>query len=344
MATDDGMDVDDVQEVPGETMDADDQDMHGGGSDVAMGDTFDGALKDDGAGGGDDGESKSRDAEGRKRWQPRDDEQQAGRTGRTGGGPQVNPKRAKVAGDGKDSTRVEANDTDRIGTSVAASREGPRGAAGTDVTAAAVPTAAAVVGTAEMARLQTEEHAHGADAQWGEAIGLPASGDAAPLENSEDVTSQRLGREDVRSSQVEPQTVRGGSPRSGREVQSPHTMPTKLGAGPSKQGREEEPRDGKPPKKANVRRRVGGSEPAAIAVAARFCGAAAADGRRERPQGGRARRVHGAQEPECRTAKRRRMKAATDGGDDQVEDEREVERGTAPCPGDALMPCPRAMP
>ncbi len=187
--------------------------------------------------------------------------------------------------------------------SAAVAREGPRGTADPTATAAAAcairRTAAAAVGRdAEVATLNKGDHAHLASAGCGEATRSPASGVAAPLENSKDAAGYRLGQVCGDTSPRTPQAESGGRPQMRhRFTSSPHDVPTNLGTGPSIDWQVLSDEQGKPP--TGERRREGNSGPDAHASAARGCYVAAAQGIGERPQGGRARRVPGARINEC---------------------------------------------
>ncbi len=193
-----------------------------------------------------------------------------------------------------------------IGTiaSAAVAREGPRGPAClSDTAAAACPergaAAAAVAKGAEATTLQVGMDARRPDGRRGKVARGPASGRAAPLEDSVDADGGRMGRDSSTISRVMPHAASGGRPRARRrDPSTSQDAPRRLGARPSNVGQALCEEVGMPPKGV-VRRRVGNGAPVALASAAWGCDTAAERGHRERPQGGRPRRVQGAQESEC---------------------------------------------
>ncbi len=202
---------------------------------------------------------------------------------------------------------VSAISTGSTGAAVA--REGPRGledpTSRSDAVAAACPTWGTAAATVAKDVVAATPHLQGTarcpHGRRGKVARGPASGVAVPLGDSEDAAGERTGQVSRTTSQKAPRAAGGGRPRLRRSVALTSTStPRRLGARPSI-GHAHSDGNGLPPKLVNARRRVGNSSPQAHVSAAWRCDIAAAQGLRERPQGGRPCRVPGAHHHECQT-------------------------------------------
>ncbi len=192
--------------------------------------------------------------------------------------------------------------------SAAVAREGPRGLEDptfrSDAVAAACPTwdtaAATVAKDVAATTPHLQEIARCPHGRRGKVARGPASGVAAPLEDSEDAAGRRTGQVQRATSQKTPRAVGGGRPqlRRSSEVTSGST-PQRLGTRPSTLGHVLSDDNGLPPTLGKERRRVGNSSPRVQASAAWSCDTAAAQDLWERPQGGRPCRVPSARTNEC---------------------------------------------
>ncbi len=192
--------------------------------------------------------------------------------------------------------------------SVAVAREGPRGledpAFRSEAVAAACPpwdTAAATVAKDVVAAPpQARSNARCPQGRRGKAARGPASGVAAPLEDSGDAAGERMGRDTSTSSQAKSHAAGGGRPRTRRcERTSSHTTPKRLGARPSTLGHELSDENGLPPtleKREEAGRQQQPPGPGVGSVELRHRSRA---GPWERPQRGRPCRVPSARGHEC---------------------------------------------